>query len=738
MPLANNLSDPIEKALSNSDFLIVICTPRLAASRWCEKEIETFIKMHGREHVLLVLAEGEPAESFPELMTYQEVEVTDADGNTVIERKPLKPLAADVRGMNNKQRLNAMDIAVIKLAAAMFGLNFDDVRQRHREQKLKKRIRISGAITSVVAIFALVCLVLLARIKTQNEVLQEKYANSQASAAEELLECGKRNDALYATLSVLPKSGDYNSEAFQMLSKAVSPYSTGISIIPTKNYKVNSTVDDYCISKNGEYLAVLAGEELSIFDVATEKVIFEGSSYYENNGLQGMAFDGNKGLIYCGTDDIRYYDILKNEDRQICDTEGGIMSNPTTDVISVIADGKLYSFSDSQLLYTVNLEDMGIEYWRYMFYDFGYSEDGHTLTIVANNSYGESLVTALEVKDGAIDTAFYYKMEGKAYVTSNEYFIFLVDNYSGGTMTKLYLINLHSAESYGTVNLPVNFVTDIFMVDGKMCVSALNTAMLFDQDTFDQIGSIEGCGNIVDTFVNDEKLYAVDHKGIIYEFGEEFPFGQPCTISWFESLPATGVVGVKNVGDEYYFLYDDANYIALYEENPDSRDEEIEERDIPYDERFQEGDDAFSELKDIKDVQPQYVFNAVYSYDKSYIALKMTDGSTRIYDKKHKLVKVLYELGELKISSFAEINHGKEYILTIGSRSYLLNERFECVDRMHSVVAFEKDTFYIYDDKKYYKVPYASYSEILRKGYEYLGDYKPDDGTLEKYNMMKY
>lgn len=64
-------------------------------------------------------------------------------------------------------------------------------------------------------------------------------------------------------------------------------------------------------------------------------------------------------------------------------------------------------------------------------------------------------------------------------------------------------------------------------------------------------------------------------------------------------------------------------------------------------------------------------------------------------------------------------------------------ERFECVDRMHSVVAFEKDTFYIYDDKKYYKVPYASYSEILRKGYEYLGDYKPDDGTLEKYNMMK-
>ena len=46
--------------------MIVICPPRLKESRWCLKEIETFISMHGREKVLAILIEGESAESFPE------------------------------------------------------------------------------------------------------------------------------------------------------------------------------------------------------------------------------------------------------------------------------------------------------------------------------------------------------------------------------------------------------------------------------------------------------------------------------------------------------------------------------------------------------------------------------------------------------------------------------------------------------------------------------------------------
>ena len=91
LPLSDNLSDPITEALNNSEFLIVICTPRLKESLWCRKEIETFVNTHDRKHVLLVLAEGEPEESFPDILMYEDITAKDENGNdlpkTVISRE---------------------------------------------------------------------------------------------------------------------------------------------------------------------------------------------------------------------------------------------------------------------------------------------------------------------------------------------------------------------------------------------------------------------------------------------------------------------------------------------------------------------------------------------------------------------------------------------------------------------------------------------------------------------------
>ena len=80
LPITNNLADPITNALRNSEFLLVICSPRIKESLWCRKEIETFISMHGREKVFAVLIEGEPADSFPEELLYAEKLITDENG----------------------------------------------------------------------------------------------------------------------------------------------------------------------------------------------------------------------------------------------------------------------------------------------------------------------------------------------------------------------------------------------------------------------------------------------------------------------------------------------------------------------------------------------------------------------------------------------------------------------------------------------------------------------------------
>ena len=204
LPLSSNLSDPITEALDNSEFLIVICTPRLPQSQWCKKEIETFVETHDREHVLLVLAEGEPEESFPDILMHEEVKVKDENGNDVTVRVDREPLAADCRGDNNRERLKAMDNVVLKLCAAIFNLNYDDLKQRHRERQIRRRLAIMSLALMIVTVFAVTCLVFMLKISSQNRVISDKYAGAMASASEKLLSQGLRLDSIYAVRNVLP------------------------------------------------------------------------------------------------------------------------------------------------------------------------------------------------------------------------------------------------------------------------------------------------------------------------------------------------------------------------------------------------------------------------------------------------------------------------------------------------------------------------------------------------------
>ena len=65
LPIGSDLGNNIDLALRESEFLIVICSPKTKESYWVMKEIDTFISLHGRENVLAVLVEGEPEDSFP-------------------------------------------------------------------------------------------------------------------------------------------------------------------------------------------------------------------------------------------------------------------------------------------------------------------------------------------------------------------------------------------------------------------------------------------------------------------------------------------------------------------------------------------------------------------------------------------------------------------------------------------------------------------------------------------------
>ena len=243
LPIAEDLSEQIMDAIANSEFLIVICTPRITQSPWCAKEIELFKQMHGQDHILAVLAEGEPEESFPEGICYRDRISQDENGNEIRQREKIDPLAADVRGETKAKRKRRIKEESIRLAAALFGMPYDDVKQRHREQKLKKIAAISGICAGVFFIFGVICMGLMMKINSQKDYIEEqheelqeqyreeqlKYAESMSMVSEKLWKEGRKKDAVYAIRSAMPMTLEeetlpYTASAEYALSKALAVY----------------------------------------------------------------------------------------------------------------------------------------------------------------------------------------------------------------------------------------------------------------------------------------------------------------------------------------------------------------------------------------------------------------------------------------------------------------------------------------------------------------------------------
>src|SRR5438270_7229467 len=60
LPSSADLGANIRMALEQSRFLVVICSPRSAASKWVAEEILLYKRLHGEDRVLALIVDGEP------------------------------------------------------------------------------------------------------------------------------------------------------------------------------------------------------------------------------------------------------------------------------------------------------------------------------------------------------------------------------------------------------------------------------------------------------------------------------------------------------------------------------------------------------------------------------------------------------------------------------------------------------------------------------------------------------
>jgi hypothetical protein len=148
LPSASDLPTTLNIALKQSRALIVVCSPRAAASPWVNKEVLAF-KTSGRgNRIFPIILDGEPGGDasasgcFPPALRF----VVDDDGRTTTTKA--EPAAADVRDGRD-----GWPNACLKLVAGILGVGFDALRQR--EVARARRRRLVGLVTAIAAGVAL-------------------------------------------------------------------------------------------------------------------------------------------------------------------------------------------------------------------------------------------------------------------------------------------------------------------------------------------------------------------------------------------------------------------------------------------------------------------------------------------------------------------------------------------------------------------------------------------------------
>ncbi len=156
LSVAHDLGAEIRSALAGADALIVLCSPRSAASPYVAEEIRLFKQMGKGQRIFAAIVDGEPHaagkpgrsaadECFPRAL----VNRLAADGSVSNEPEANEPIAADFRdGKDGREN------GSLKVIAGLLGAPLDDLVQRHRQAERRRRL-IANGIAAAMAVLAL-------------------------------------------------------------------------------------------------------------------------------------------------------------------------------------------------------------------------------------------------------------------------------------------------------------------------------------------------------------------------------------------------------------------------------------------------------------------------------------------------------------------------------------------------------------------------------------------------------
>ena len=206
LPTSSDLGNQIQRALENSRFLILVCSPAYLASKWCMEELRYFRQLHGGRNVniLPLLLEGEPGDVFPKEICHELRRVPDENGMTRMVRVEVEPLGADIRADSSRKRLKKLRTEYLRLAAPLLDVSFDALYQRAKRRQIVTIAIASAAVVAAATAFALYNVHMTRQIDQAHQALLSRESLRLATESQEILETGDINLATLLALEALP------------------------------------------------------------------------------------------------------------------------------------------------------------------------------------------------------------------------------------------------------------------------------------------------------------------------------------------------------------------------------------------------------------------------------------------------------------------------------------------------------------------------------------------------------
>ena len=263
LPTSSDLGANLREALQQSRYLIVVCSPRSAVSRWVNEEIRAFKSCGTEDRVLCLIVDGEPnatdkpelglSECFPETIRWR------MDSQGVLTHERMEPIAADARpGLDGKAK------ARLKLIAGMLGVSYDELWQREKRRTIWKRVQV---------LVGAACL-----LATVSGVWQwqehKKVAQARQSLIERYTEQGRQELLAANPMRALP----YLSEAYSLgerrpalrflLAQAMRPLDIqSLSVVDKEN-----RIGEAKFSSDGKHFLTLhADKSVKVWELETGK-----------------------------------------------------------------------------------------------------------------------------------------------------------------------------------------------------------------------------------------------------------------------------------------------------------------------------------------------------------------------------------------------------------------------------------------------------------------------------------